>query len=120
MTLAAAAGGSNVAEVTVTVKDAAGVTVAAVHHLDVWLSDSATCAGITGTAASGTVQAKAASGRDVVVYTAKKSVRVETLATGVYVLEITDTAKTGFFVCGTSGTGKAVASAQLVTGSYGA
>lgn len=117
-TFAAAAGATNIAEVTITVKDQAGVTVAAVSHLDVWLSDSATCAGITGTAASGTVQAKAASGTDVVVYTAKKSLRVETLATGVYVLEITDSAKTGYYVC-SAVAGKAAASAQLVTGNYG-
>lgn len=118
-TFAAAAGASNVTEVTITVKDQAGVTVAAVHHFDVWLSDSATCAGLTGTTASGTVQAKAASGVDITVYTAKKSLRVETLATGVYILEVTDSAKTGFFVCAAPA-GKAAASAQLVTGDYGA
>ena len=118
-TFSATAGASNVAEITITVKDQAGVTVAAVSHLDVWLSDSATCAGLTGTAASGTVQVKAASGRDVAVYTAKKSLRGETLATGVYILEVTDSAKTGFFVCAAPA-GKAAASAQLVTGNYGA
>lgn len=117
-TFAAASGILNAAEVTITAVDQAGVTVAAVSHLDVWLSDSATCAGITGTTASGTVQAKAASGRDVVVYTAKKSLRVETLATGVYILEVTDSAKTGYFVCAAVA-GKAAASAQLVTGNYG-
>lgn len=120
LTFAAAAGGTNVAEITVTVVDGAGATVAAVHHLDLWLSDSATCAGLTGTTASGTVQAKAASGRDITVYTAKKSLRVETLAAGTYILEVTDSAKTGFFVCGTApATGRAVASAALVTGNYG-
>lgn len=119
-TFAVAAGGANVSEVTITVVDAAAATVAAVHHLDVWLSDSATCAGATGTTASGTVTAKAASGRVVSTFIAKKELRVETLATGVFILEITDTAKTGFFVCATGpASGKAAASAQLVTGNYG-
>jgi hypothetical protein len=115
-----AAGSANVSEVTITVKDGAGATVAAVYNLDVWLSDAATGAGLTGTTASGAVAAKAASGIDLVAYTAKKAIRVQTLATGVYILSITDTAKTGFYVCGQApGTGKAVVSTQLVTGSYG-
>lgn len=120
-TFAAAAGASNVAEVTVTAKDAGGATVAAVQNYDLWLSDSATCAGLTGTTASGAVAAKAASGVDLATYTAKKALRVQTLATGIYILSITDSAKSGFFVCAQAlGTGKAVASAQLVTGNYGA
>lgn len=120
MTFAPAAGGANVSEVTVTMKDGSGGTVAAVQHLDLWLSDAATCEGLTGTTASGAVAAKTASGTDITAYTAKKALRVQTLATGVYILSITDTAKTGFFVCGQApGTGKAVASAQLVTGNYG-
>lgn len=115
----AAAGGANVSEVTITVKDAAAATVAAVHHIDVWLSDAATCEGLTVTSASGTVQAKAASGTDLQVYSAKKAVRVQTLATGVYILEITDTAKTGFIVCAEVN-GKAAVIDTLVAGDYGA
>ena len=109
VTITAAAGGANVAEFTVTVKDGVAATVAAVHHLDVWLSDAASCAGLTSNVASGTVTAKAASGRDVVVYTAKKDLRVETLATGVFVLEVTDSAKVAtIYVCAEVN-GKAVA-----------
>jgi hypothetical protein len=112
--------GANVSEVTITVKDGAGVAVAKVHHLDLWLSDAATGAGLTGTTASGTVTAKAASGVVIQTNTAKKALRVQTLATGVFVLEITDTAKTGFYVAATVPlTGAAVVSSQLVTGSYG-
>lgn len=115
-----AAGSANVSEITIAVKDGAGATVAGVYNLDVWLSDAASGAGLTGTTASGAVAAKAASGVDLVAYTAKKAIRVQTLATGIYVLSITDSAKTGFYVCGQApGTGKAVVSTQLVTGSYG-
>lgn len=115
----AAAGGSNVSEVTITVTDENGDAVAKVHHLDVWLSDAATGAGLTGTSASGTVTNKSASGRIIATHTAKKELRVETLETGVFVLEITDTAKTAFKVCATLN-GKAVVLATLATASYGA
>jgi hypothetical protein len=115
-----AAGGTNVAEVTMTVKNAAGTTLASVWTYRVWLSDSSTCAALTATTASGTVTAKAASGVVVSTSTAKKDLVISSLATGVFVLEITDSAKTGFYVCSAiPGKGKADASAQLVTGSYG-
>lgn len=121
VTMAAAAGGSNICEVTFTVKDAAGATIAAVHHIDVYLSDAATGQGLTGTSASGTVQAKSASGTDLQVYSAKKALRVQTLATGVYVLEITDSAKTTFYPCVVHPlTGKVIVGTRLVAGNYGA
>lgn len=121
LTFAIAAGASNVSEVTITVKNAAASTLAAVWTTRVWLSDSATCAALTSTTASGTVTAKAASGVVVSTNTAKKDLVVSTLATGVFVLEITDSAKTGFFVCAAiPGKGKSDVSAQLVTASYGA
>lgn len=120
VTFAAAAGGANVCEVTITVVDAAGAAITEVFNLDVWLSDAASGAGLTGTATSGTVQAKAASGADLEEVTAKKHLRVQTLATGVYVLEITDTAKTQFYVCAKiPGTGKTAVAAQLETADYG-
>jgi predicted RecA/RadA family phage recombinase len=115
----AAAGAANVTEVTMTVKDAAGNTVAAVHHMDVWLSDDADGEGLTGTSASGTVTAKAASGVVLSTYTAKKALRVQSLKTGVFILEITDTGKTAFKVCA-SLNGKAVVGMTLATGDYGA
>lgn len=115
-----AAGASNVCEVTITVKDAAGSTIAAVHNLDIWLSDAATGAGLTATTASGAVAAKSASGTDLGTLTAKKALRVQTLATGVYILSITDTAKTGFYICAAlPSAGKAIVSQQLVTANYG-
>jgi predicted RecA/RadA family phage recombinase len=117
-TMAAAAGAANVTEVTVTVKDAAGNTVAGVHNLDIWLSDDADGEGLTATTASGTVQAKAASGTVLSALVAKKALRVQTLKTGVFVLEITDTAKTAFKVAA-SINGKTVVGVTLAAANYG-
>lgn len=114
----AAAGAANITEVTITAKDGAGNTVAAVHNIDVWLSDDVAGEGLTGTTASGTVTNKAASGIVLSTYTAKKALRVQSLKTGVFVLEITDTAKTAFKVCA-SIAGRTVVLATLVTGNYG-
>lgn len=120
VTFVAASAGTSICEVTITVKDATGATIAAPTNLEIWLSDAATGVGLTATAASGTVAAKAASGLDLEIMVAKKAINVQTLATGVYILEITDTAKTGFYVCAAlPGSGKAKISAVLVTGNYG-
>jgi predicted RecA/RadA family phage recombinase len=116
--MAAAAGAANVTEVTITVVDGAGNTVAGVNHLDVWLSDDADGEGLTGTTASGTVQAKAASGTVLSAMVAKKALRVQTLKTGVFVLEITDTAKTAFKVAANIA-GKTAVGLTLATGNYG-
>lgn len=121
ITFAYAAGAANVSEVTITVKDAAGATIAAPFHLDIFLSDAATGVGLTSTSASGTVQAKAASGVDLETVTAKKHLRVQTLATGIYILEITDTAKTGFYPAAVvPSKGNIVVGTQMVSGDYGA
>jgi hypothetical protein len=120
VSISAAAGASNICDVTITVKDGAGVTQAAVTPLIVWLSDAATGAGLTGTTASGTVQAKTASGTDIQVLTTKKAVLVQTLATGVYTLEITDSAKTEFYVCAAPlGSGTATIGTKLTAAKYG-
>ena len=118
-TFAAASAAANIAEVTITAKDADGNTVAAPLLCTVWLSDAATGVGLTTTAASGTVAAKAASGVDFGVLTAKKATVVQTLASGVYILEITDTAKTAFFVAAQAPNGAVSISAVLATGDYG-
>lgn len=118
-TLSPAAAGSNVCEVTITAVDGAGATIAGVWNADVWLSDAASGAGLTGTTASGTVTAKAASGIVLATYTAKKAIRVQSLATGIFVLEITDSAKTGFYVTVQNATGGVSVSAQLVAGNHG-
>jgi len=117
VTISAAAGSANVSNITITVKDGEGATVAAVHHLDFTLTDDPAGAGLTGTTASGTVTTT--SGIVLQTYTAKKALRIQTLATGVAVVAITDTAKTGFYAAVSLGGRAIVVSAQLVTGSYG-
>lgn len=120
VTTAAAAGTTNVAEVTFQVRDGRGNAIAGVFNLDIWLSDAATGAGLTGTTASGAVAGKAASGVDLVTLVSKKAIRVQTLATGAYTLSITDSAKTGFYPCAqVPGTGRTAVGTQLVTGNYG-
>jgi len=87
----------------------------------VWLSDADTGVGLTATTASGTVQAKSASGADFATFTAKKALLVQPLATGVYTLEITDSAKTAFYVCAATLDGRAYSvSTVLATEDYGA
>ena len=118
---AIAAGGANVSEVTITLQDGHNSTVAEPQLFTWWLSDAATGVGLTATAASGTVQAKSASGADYGVLTAKKATISQPLATGVYILEITDTSKTGYYVaCQNMYSGQIAISRVLVTGDYGA
>jgi len=114
------AGASNVAEVLITPVNSAGTTIARVLPLTVYLSDAATGVGLTGTAASGTVQAKAASGTDVGILTAKKALAVHTLASGLYTLEITATGKTGYYVCVMLPGGLLVVSRVMTSADYGA
>jgi hypothetical protein len=115
-----AAGAANVAEATITLKDAAGSTIAAARPFLVWLSDAATGVSPSGATTSGTVQAKSASGTVMGTLTAKQSLIVQSLATGVFILEITDTAKTKFYVCASTLDGRAVTvGAQMATASYG-
>lgn len=118
--MVAAAGGSNVCEVTITAKDADGNTLAGVFNFDLWLSDAASGAGLTATTASGAVDVKTNSGAVLGTLTAKKALRVQTLATGVFVLSITDAAKTAFKVCAQApGSGKTIVGVTLATGNFG-
>jgi len=115
-----AAGGANVCEVTLTVRDGHGATIAKAMNFDLSLSDDSAGAGLTATSASGTVQAKSGEGADIGIYTAKKALRVQTKADGTYTLEITDSAKTGFYVAAQLPfSGLLTVSRQLVTGDYG-
>ncbi len=115
------AGASTISEIAITAKDAKGVAMTNSCVFDVYLSDSAVGTGLTATTASGTVQAKAASGTVISAMVAKKYIRVMTLGTGVFTLEITDTAKTAFKVLVVNpASGKPVLVATLVTASYGA
>ncbi len=86
----------------------------------VWLSDDSAGVGLTATSASGTVQAKSGGGEVFGTLTAKKALEVQTKADGTFILEITDTAKTGFFVAANLPVaGLPKVSRQLVTGDYG-
>ena len=118
---AIAAGGANVSEITISVTDISGNVITGVHNLTVILSDAATGVGLTGTSASGTVQAKSASGTDLAALTAKKALHVQTLADGTYILEITDDAKTTFYVAAVIPShGLLEVSRILATADYGA
>lgn len=121
ITIAAAAGGTNESDVTITFKDVNGDAITDNINFEWFLSDAATGLGITGTSASGTVQAKSGEGTDLSVLTAKKHTISQTKnAVGTYVLEITDSAKTAFYVCVKNPvTGVIVPSAVLATGDYG-
>jgi len=118
-----AAGGANVAEITIRALDAAGTAYRTEPFLmHVWLSDNAEGIGLTGTTASGTVQAKSGgSYSDLQAITAKKHLLVQTDTDGKYILEITDTAKTGFYVgaCLLGSMAEPDASAQLASASFG-
>src|SRR4051794_13575666 len=52
VSMAVAAGSANIAEITFTVKDNGGTTLAAVWQYDIWLSDDADGEGLTSTGAS--------------------------------------------------------------------
>lgn len=117
------AGAANKTEIAVQFTDgqSTAANVSGPINFDIWLSDDAAGTGLTGTTASGTVQAKAASGTDFTAFVAKKALKVQTLATGAYTLEITDTAKTGFYIAVQNPyTGVTSVSRQLVTADYGA
>lgn len=123
ITFSPAAGAANVCNVTITVKDntdPTGVALASSRAVLVWLSDATTGIGVTATTASGTVTAT--TGTDMVDLTAKKVKIIQTNASGVIVLAITDTAKTLFKVCATplgSPHGAYQVSTALITGNYG-
>lgn len=119
VTFSPAAGGANVCEITYTLKDAAGETIASPRPLLFWLSDAATGAGLTATTASGAVTHKAASGQDMGVLTTKKAILAQPLATGIGIISITDTAKTAFYPCIQLPNGKVVVGTQLITANYG-
>lgn len=119
VTIAAAAAGTNVCEVTYTVKDINGTAMTVPTLLTVYLSDSSAGTGLTATSASGTVTAKAASGEVFGTLTSKKALTVQTLANGTFVLEITDTAKTTFYPCCYIAGKAPTVGTILATGNYG-
>jgi len=114
------AGAANVANVVIKLNNGDGTTITGANTFDVYLSDAATGLGLTATTASGTVTAASGGGTVVGINTSKKAIRVQTLATGLFTLEITDTAKTAFYVVVVDpSTGAPLVSSPLVTANYG-
>lgn len=114
-----AAGSANVCEVTIQIKDGSGTAVAYPVVLDVLLSDASTGTGLTATTASGAVAAKASSGTDLSTLVSKKALKVQTKADGTYILSITDTGKTAFYVVANIPGVAPVVSSVLTTANYG-
>lgn len=108
---------SNIANVTFQITDAGGNNVSGVFLLDIYLSDAATGIGLTATTASGGIAAAASGGTVLDVLVAAKYLKVQTNATGAFILAITDTAKTAFYPVGSRGS-NIVVGAQLTTASY--
>jgi hypothetical protein len=77
--------------ITITAKDAAATTVAAVHQLEFWMSEAATGIGLTADAYSGDLVV--GTGALHSAHTAKKHWSVVTAATGIFVGVLTDSAK---------------------------
>lgn len=88
-----------------------------VHQFGLWLSDSPTGAGHTAFTATGAV-APGASGLLVDTQVAKKALTVQTNAAGLFILSITDTAKTPFVIV-VEIEGRAYPLATLTTANYG-
>ena len=118
VTMTVSTDGSNKTKVTCQLVDIEGTSVSKVMNFDLWLSDAATGAGLTATTASGAVAA-GTSGADIATLTSKKALRVQSNASGVYILSITDTAKTAFKVCAQMPDGEVIVGATLATASYG-
>lgn len=87
----AAATAANGMEVTITALDAAGVAVAAVHQLEVWMSEAETGIGLTADTYSGDLVAS--TGAILSAHTSKKHWSVVTAETGIFVATLTDEAK---------------------------
>jgi hypothetical protein len=119
LTITPAAGAANVCNVTFQVQDAQGNALAQVFELSIWLSDDPGGNGLTATTPSGAT-GQGSAGTELLQKVSKKSFDAITDATGKYVLQITDNAKTGFFpavLC--PGTGITFVGAQLQTANYG-
>lgn len=85
-------------DITITVKDGDGRTIAAAHCIEVWISESAAGAGLTADSYSGTVTAS--TGAILTAYTAKKHFSVVTAATGIAVMTAVASANpTDQYVC---------------------
>ena len=104
-------------DITITVADAAGSTIADTHNLEVWITDDADALTLTGTSASGALTA--IDGGVLSVLTAKKHITCVTPATGIINLSLVDSANTaGEYVVVKLPNGLFSISAASVAGSY--
>lgn len=116
-TFSPAAGAATICNVTIQAQDGLGNNITGPVVVDLWLSDAASGTGLTATTPSGGISVT--TGTLFATLTTSKAVRAQTNATGGLVLQITDTARTGFFVAVDNGLNVPKVSAQLVTGNYG-
>lgn len=116
-TASVAASTTNIALVTITARNEIGRAVP-YAVFDVFLSDSAAGADVTATTASGAVTAGTSGGAVLGILTTKKVIRVQANASGVFILSITDSAKTAFKVAVVLD-GLTTVVATLATASYG-
>jgi hypothetical protein len=113
-----AAGASNVVNVTFTVTDGNGAAMAKPVFINVWLSDAATGLAVTTHAADSIT---ASTGSVWHVETAAIALKLQTSATGVATVVVTDTHKTAYYVCATLGIDPRPNVIHLLaTGDYGA
>lgn len=119
------AGGSNVCEVTVQATYAPGppfdnAAMFGVFLVQLWLSDDSDGLGLTATTADGGVTNATGGGLVVSTNVTDKSLLVQTRVDGRFVLSITDSAKTGFFVCVQNpADGRTIVSRRLTSADYG-
>jgi hypothetical protein len=113
-----AAGSSNICNLSLQVTDLAGNAIAQVFELDVFLSDSSAGAGLTATVPSGGLAVT--TGTQLQAKVAGKMLDILTNSSGLAVIAITDTSKTGYYpVVVSPGTGTLIVGAQLVAANYG-
>jgi len=103
--------------ITLQVQDNSGNNLAGVFELSFWLSDSSVGAGLTATTASGGVTVT--TGTQIQAKVAAKAFDIITNSSGQAVVQIIDSAKTGFYpITEAPGTGLLIVGAQLTTASY--
>jgi hypothetical protein len=119
VTFSIAPGAATHCVVTIQVVDNGGNAITGYPwDMDLILSDTSTGTGITATTPSGGISIT--TGTALNTYTANKALYVQSNANGVVVLNITDTAKTGFYVMVQGNpTPLPAVSPQLVTANYG-
>lgn len=105
-------------EATFQVVDGSGNAIAAIHTLNVWISDDADGSGLTATSASGALTA--ATGTILTALTAKKHVLANTSSAGTLVLKLVDSANTADerFCVTNPVSGKIIVGDATVAGDY--